>query len=324
MTSFKAKVQSTRALHVLAIPRGQLDIDDYLSASTDASSRTRAILLIMVVASVLVLTGLFNSLQSSWMHRRVLSLGRADNQYLISKLGLPPDSRLLSQQDYQFANELYKQRQQALCAAVEAAYVEGSFIIKVPFLGVTFDVNDLGVIGGIGFLVILSCYRFFLARELDNLHISFTAAREAPPGSLASFYSLLAMRQVFTIPESGFIKSSRFLLYLPKLITWVPVALLISVAAHDLQTSFIAHALGYIRFRIELACQILCIGLVFMLAISITTRLVLMDKIWNVVGFYLTHKEINPDGAEALWNEVFVGDAAPVKKEALSGAVYSG
>ena len=51
-------------------------------------------------------------------------------------------------------------------------YVD-SWVIRVPFFGFSFDVNDLGFIGGIGFVIILVCFRLCLSREIDNLRLSF-------------------------------------------------------------------------------------------------------------------------------------------------------
>jgi hypothetical protein len=260
----------------------------------------------MVVASVLALMGLFNSLQSQWMQHRMILLGNPHGDYMISKIGKPPDQKKLSPDDYRLEEELYEKRAASLCAAMENAYVEGSLVVRVPFFGISFDVNDLGVLGGVAFLLILSCYQFFLSREIDNLLISFKAARGGGIYELATFYQLLAMRQVFTIPDSGFNKQSGFLRYLPKLITFIPVALLISIAVHDLNTEWIGIALAPLRFRLELSCQIICVLLSFVLAGSITTRLLRMDKIWNAVGSYISDTELKGSSpTEEEWAAVF-------------------
>jgi hypothetical protein len=66
------------------------DIRDYLDASSDASRRTRTMTIILVVASVLVLAGWLNSLQSHWMLKRMVKLGDIHGQYTQSKLGSFP------------------------------------------------------------------------------------------------------------------------------------------------------------------------------------------------------------------------------------------
>ena len=287
-------------------PRSQLDIDDYLTATADASSRTRAVLIILVVASVLALTGLFNSLQTQWMHARMMELGNPSSKYMKSKIGGPPQvQKLKDPATYAWALELYKKRQEALCTAVETAYVNGSLVILVPFFGFTFDVNDLALLSSIGFLIILSCYRFFLAREIDNLRISFAEARRHSNVELENFYNLLAMRQVFTIPESEYINRSTFLRYAPKAITWLPCILLLAIIVHDWLTEWIGQELKLDRFIIEEFMAI--VGFVFLFAISwvITKRLVLMDKIWNVVHCRINCKPEDVVSVERQWDMIF-------------------
>jgi hypothetical protein len=127
--------------------------EDYLKASADASSRTRSAFIVLIIASVLALTGLFNSLDTSWMHERVRNLRDPYGTYMAKKLGDAPKLA-----DYKgdtaklkVADDLYKKRQEALCVAVENSYVDGSFLVHVPFFGFTFDVNDLGLLSSVGF-----------------------------------------------------------------------------------------------------------------------------------------------------------------------------
>jgi len=307
--------------HIASVPPSQLDIDDYLSASADASARTRSIITVMVVLIILVLAGLFNSLQSQWMKKRMIAVGNQTNHdYLDSKLDRAPTGD-------KDAIEFYHKRREALAAALETAYVEGSLVVKVPFFGITFDVNDLGVIGGLAFLIVLSCYRFFLSREIDNLRISFTVARYAGADQLANFYSLLAMRQVFTIPESGFINRTPFLKYVPKLINWIPALLLILVATHDYVTRWIGDDLAKRRFWFEWACQLLCIVLTAILSRSLTIRLFWMDEIWNATGaVVVSGTDAEKADADERWRKAFRYmdvrdlDSPPRKLPAEAGA----
>jgi hypothetical protein len=290
-----------------APPRTQLDLDDYLTAAADASSRTRAIIITLIVASVLSLTGLFNSLQTGWMHSRMKEMGNPWSQYMRSKLGDPPDPRRFTDSvAYEWQLQLYKRRLEALNVAVETAYVEGSLIIRVPFFGFTFDVNDLALLSSIGFLIILSCYRFFLAREIDNLRLAFTEALMNYRPELTSFYNLLAMRQVFTIPTSKYITRSHFLKYAPKAITWLPSMLIIAIIAHDWFTRSIGRELKLDRFIAEETFSL--ISLIFIINMSriITIRLRLMDMIWDVVHDLIAAPTADAETAiMERWNQAF-------------------
>jgi len=115
-------------------PDAALEIQDYLDATSDASKRTRFVTLILVVASVLVLVGLLNSLQSQWMLRRMVRLGDIHGSYVQSKLG-PFPSRQQYQDDnaYKKAEELYEQRYKDFCSSVARTYVDSFLVVRVPF-----------------------------------------------------------------------------------------------------------------------------------------------------------------------------------------------
>lgn len=276
--------------------RDRLDIRDYLEASSDASERTRIIVIVMIIACVVVFAGLLNSVQSQWMHRRMLNLGDINGDYTRSKLGPYPDrGRFNNNDDFVDAKRRYETRYAELCEAVERAYVDTSFTIRVPFLGFSFDVNDLGLMGGVGFLVILSCYRFFLTRELNNLRMSFEEARALGMDHLEEFYKLLAMRQVFTVPVTKHINRTWFLAIAPKVLSWIPLLIYLGVVINDVKTSWIIGSLVGNSARVSIIRSALRMGfrwnllygselfaIIFMAILSthVSVRQVRMDRLW--------------------------------------------
>ena len=64
------------------------------------------------------------------------------------------------------------------------------------------------------------------------------------------FYTLLAMRQVFTVPQTQHITRSFFLMGAPKLLTWLPLSIYGAVATNDFRTAWIGQALQDGRYRI--------------------------------------------------------------------------
>lgn len=263
------------------MPNEPLGIRDYLEASTDASKRTRTVTIVLVVASILALTALLNSLQSQWMHRRMLRLADIHGSYTQSKLGpYPTKAPSQSDADYQHEVKIYENRYVELVSAVEKAYVDTSFCVKVPFLGFTFDVNDLGILAGIGFVVVLGCYRFFLSREIDNLRLSFEEAEKMGIRELREFYILLAMRQVFTVPQTGYITRSWFLVSAPKLLTWCPLVVYFSITIHDFLTSGIGGSIDKTRNLVLLIYECAFVLILLWLSFSVTRRLLRMDGEW--------------------------------------------
>ena len=95
------------------------------------------------------------------------------------------------------------------------SFVERTMNVSVPFLGITLDVNDLGLLGGITFSLLLTWLLFSLRREAENLQILFNKATDE---ALSTVYQLLEMTQVLTIPAqrkgkpTHLVAASRFIL----------------------------------------------------------------------------------------------------------------
>jgi hypothetical protein len=258
-----------------------LDIQDYLDASSEASKRARTMLIIMVVASVLMIAGLLNSLQSSWMLGRIKTLdyNGMHSHYAETKLGEYPTKQNLTEEEYKKSLDLYTKKYEELNTALIRAYVDNSLTIRVPFFGFSFDVNDLGLLGGLGFLVILGCLRFCLSREVENLNLSFEHALKL--GRLNEFYHLLAMKQVFTVPITEHIRRTKFLLIAPKLVCFLPIIVYGLVTFNDFQTNWIGHQLSEPRIQYLLIYESITIILMSILTSMIVHRLVRLDEIWR-------------------------------------------
>lgn len=217
-------------------------LEDYLlTAATEASNRTRTIMLAMIVASVLALVSFLNTMNfkvswlkskrdksnasmelKSWKLARLERIGDPESEYVRGKICPPdkpcnlrkksPPSPTGAQQQSQAAeaqttpeglvtNEDADLRYRQFYAAAARDYIDNAFTVRVPFFGVAFDVNDLGLLMGIGFVAILLLLRFSIRSEIISLRVSFKSARDRSPEALKAFYDLLAMRQVFTLPR---------------------------------------------------------------------------------------------------------------------------
>jgi hypothetical protein len=199
-----------------------LDLQDYLDSTSDSSNRTRTVAIVLLVASVLALVGFLNSFKFGWMLQRLHTIEDPHSGYITEKLGSNHD------------NEQYKQ----FYTAVAKAYVDNALTIRVPFFGFAFDVNDLGLLGGIGFIAILSLLLFSLRSEFINLRLAFKAAAKKQE-QLPIFYDLLAMRQVFTLPhvedkEKLWQKKPWWLWsFIPKAICFLPSLVYTLILIHD-------------------------------------------------------------------------------------------
>jgi hypothetical protein len=259
----------------------ELDAQDYLNSTGDASTRTRLVTIVLVVATFLIFAAVLNSQQTNWMHGRIANLEKLDSVYTGLKVGnFPSRASYVRDEDYQTAVALYKNRYDALWGAVVRTYIDNSWVVRVPFFGFSFDINDIGFLGGLGFLIILTCLRFCLTREIDNLRFAFAEARKI--GKLDEFYQLLAMRQVFTVPPNSSIKRTRLLVYVPKLIPWFSVAVYLVLVFNDAHTGPIGKEIQPTRFGYLMAFEYPAALLITILASTVTSRLIRMDSMWRL------------------------------------------
>lgn len=80
---------------------------------------------------------------------------------------------------------------------LQDSFVNRTMNVSAPLLGFSFDLNDLGLIGGLSFLFLMMWLYFSMRREEDNVRLLF----EDIDGALkAEVYKLACMTQVLTIP----------------------------------------------------------------------------------------------------------------------------
>ncbi len=83
----------------------------------------------------------------------------------------------------------------------DRARIENAILIRMPFLGISFDVNWLSLISSVAFTLILFLLLYSLSRERKNLFLVFRMAEKKKIDKL-DFYQMLSMRQVLNVPQS--------------------------------------------------------------------------------------------------------------------------
>jgi hypothetical protein len=309
------------------------DVKGYLEANGQASARTRYLIVVLIVASVLTAVGVLNSLQESWMSRRIGLLRSSDSPYLVKYIGQYPSRtdydkrwqeayvRDLGTYDsyqqsipqaagsackpcptrpgqnwfttqpnpewyFQRANEeyerdkgLYERRYLAFLSGASTALVDNRFFVRVPFLGMTFDVNDLGMLSGVGLVSILLLLWFSSGTELENLRSSFTETQKLK--CLAEFYRLAAMRQVLTIPPLPGRQIRWFEVWLAKPVYFLAPGVYLWLLIQDLNTNWIGKQLDTIRMRVLIGSELFFLIAIVALAIQSFLRSRQVDSTWT-------------------------------------------
>jgi hypothetical protein len=158
-------------------------------------------------------------------------------------------------------------------------YVENVRFVRVPFFGIAFDVNDLGVMGGIGFIIILLLWRHSLSREIKSLKISFREA--VNHGHLYHFYQALAVRQVFTVPDMQGEKRNRFLAVSPKAVCLLPVLIYLFGVGYDFASVFYYGLYASKAVAAQLIFELLLLFIISYLSYRCLERQKHIDKIWR-------------------------------------------
>lgn len=249
----------------------EFNITDYVDAAGDAAGRTRAIAIVLVISCVLIFIGFLNSFHASWPTERIRAAFDGKNLGIFNMLKAEPYFPTTKEKD-DYRNRLREE--------VVRAYVDNVRFIKLPFFGIAIDVNDLGVIGGMGLFMIMLVMRFSLSREVKNLNVSFREAFYAE--KLKQFYHALAMRQVFTVPEMLGERRNRWLAIAPKIVCILPPAVLTLGIGYDHYSIIWHNIYGYFEVIYLMIFEtIILIPAIWWISLVCLERQFHIDEIWD-------------------------------------------
>lgn len=202
------------------------EINSYIDAAKAASNRGRHVLLVLVTASIISFAAARNSRHEGWMNQR-LELAKTAFMFCNTSSSdaqpkwddantlkmLPPQDAKLKEDLKSRAKWFYDLRYRSCrdlgiaVGELEKVNIENSDLIHVPFFGLSFDINDLGMLSSITFVVVLIWLRLSLETELRSVRLTFakadslSKANNTDGSSLSEFataYELLGTCQVFT------------------------------------------------------------------------------------------------------------------------------
>ena len=267
----------------------------------ESSVRARTIVLLLVTLSVLTFLAWWNHYEHAWPRTRLRTAQLAvyalcidadtalrakgsasplDKDCDLDKAShyFPTDKELRRGRAHAERQKYTLTQAKAHLQNLQQQYVAGVTKLTIPFLGVQADVNDLGIFGGITFVVLLSLFCYCIWREEQNVAQLFMIARQR--GELAVAYYLFAMTQVFTIPphERGnntFVNKAT-----SRAIYWLPVLVLGLVSWYDIWITWkyqdeFTTALDWVTIGVE--------GVVF---ITIMVQRRLVGKVADQLDFH--------------------------------------
>lgn len=201
-----------------------------IKAAKESSDRGRWVLLAMQVACIVVFVAAWHELPEDWTFTRLQtaqaavwlldcgpnhpeqvldptkatdSAGRPhENCHYMGSDGKPTinpfsDQELKSGRKFLAEWKLSPSEARKQLDELQNSLVERAMNVSVPFLGISFDINDLSLLGGAAFLLLLVWFYYSLNREEINISDLF---KNVSDQELVETYQLISMTQVLTIP----------------------------------------------------------------------------------------------------------------------------
>lgn len=278
--------------------QNDIGVMEFVEACERASARTRWVILVMIVASVVGFTASWKAGTSGWIEGR-LTLARdalmyfrvpeneknilmSENPEKYSKVEKWIEARFINTESQIQAHVLY----------MEKVYTENVRLIRLPFFAITLDTNDLGVICGITFIIMMLVFRLNVGRELENYdeifnHIATDTNREV-------LYKLLRMNQVLSTPPDSKGKQSLFWLIIPKLLYILPLLVQFFIIYNDLTTLPQGMLISASSTILVMIISVSCFVLLLVLTVQCVYRAIQLDQIWQAASLSIAGKQSDP------------------------------
>jgi hypothetical protein len=258
---------------------------DYIDQCRFAASRTRACILVLVIASILIFAAFWNSYQKSWTNLRITQL---ENSIKLRVWDIQPRNFVDDEE-----KSLYEQAKQftilrnftdsltiiKVLEQLRAYQINEIINVHVPIIGIRIDVNDLGIASGIAFFVILLWLRSSLIRELHNMHIVIDEAKEI--NKLNECYHILAMQQLFNIPQIENHKRKKWERKIPIVLIFMPLFVQLVVLLNDIHSLAYAKSINVSFTYLNLAINMIFLVTIWIQVFSCKRLISNLNNIWD-------------------------------------------
>ncbi|HYV90136.1 MAG TPA: hypothetical protein VE978_00040 [Chitinophagales bacterium] len=240
-------------------------IDKLCEVSNSTSNNTRSLWYVIVIVSTLSFAEFWNTHPFNYASQRLEhyrdSVIKLQNRLLKADRSPGSDSSNYELQ-FQLTKELFSLLNSNAVANIQT--------VKIPILGNTFDVSDIGLFAGFSFIVLLLILKFILTRKVSSLKIAlnsitnrysdeadekyFTEFLDKSPDKMKALeainlnrrkyhYDFLSMKEIFSVPDDeipgeAFYDTS--LDWFRKRIFYIPLAVSILLLFNDLVNTYIS------------------------------------------------------------------------------------
>lgn len=249
-----------------------ITLEDYIKETKEAGIRARQIVFLLSLASILSFMAYWNSRSNAWSQSRLEFIESALECYQTYSKNC--DNELIQKYIKEHGkihldnrNDIFRQLNRE------------SYLVRVPILGIAFDINDLGVFSGFTFTFLLLLFWFSLEREEENLHMVFEMA--VKEGKLLETYNYLSMSQVLTLPQREYTATGEMWKYVPKLIYLTPFIVYVIIFINDFQTIGLGFRINEKATVTALLLTVLLLSVITILSFLCLHRSFRVDKLWK-------------------------------------------
>lgn len=171
---------------------------------------------------------------------------------------------------------------------LDESKIEHFDIVRVPILGVSFDVNYLGVYSGMILTVLYFLLYFSLFREYISLKIAFKRGWTDIKHHHYYFYEYVSMLQVLSIPQKLFVpykKANLFYIWFPYFAILFPTVVFFIVYLYDIKSFWIGYETNAIMTVISMGLSSIFMILILAIDFYIVRLWKKMDSFWNNQAF---------------------------------------
>ncbi len=261
-----------------------------LEKASRSATRNRFIVIVLVASSVLGFMSFWNSRSDSWLRLR---LEKYKSVREFDYLSLEKEGALIGdkeKEDFQELKSFLKEQDiergddfivDSKIGDLEDSWVENFLLVRIPFFGVSFDINDLGVIGGFAMSIVVFLLFLGLSREKSNLDFVFNHIRECYPSEKQTFFfNYLAMSQILTIPPIGSIK--KWVTISAKIFYFLPVFVYSLIWVHDLYSLKKGLEISTTNTAVSTSVSSLFLLLIVFFSYSCFSLSIDIDRSWSI------------------------------------------
>lgn len=170
------------------------------------------------------------------------------------------------------------------------AQSENLTLVRMPILGISFDINFLGFISGGIFFALMALLYLSMVREDRNLKTLFLHGWEDDDTDNRRLYELVSMYQVLTVPQKLYRPDNRRDMLTRKIILgvfWGPFLVLASIFLYDIYSFQIGLSLNPLMTVLTSCLTLISLILIGYTSMKLTNRQTRINRLWDNQYFRL-------------------------------------